>query len=33
VIDGLVPVEGRRFTTPDGVPNLPLMLGVVATRG
>jgi ubiquinone/menaquinone biosynthesis C-methylase UbiE len=24
--------EGRRFTTPDGAPSLPLMLGVVATR-
>jgi len=33
VIGGLVEGEGRRFTTPDGVPNLPLMLGVVATRG
>jgi SAM-dependent methyltransferase len=28
----LVEREGRRFTTPDGVPDLPLMLGVVATR-
>ncbi len=28
----LVEREGRRFTTPDGVPNLPLMLGVVARR-
>ena len=24
--------EGRRFTTPDGTPDLPLMFGVVATR-
>lgn len=35
--DGLVPegTEGlaaRRFTTPPGVPNLPLMLGLVARR-
>ena len=28
----LVEREGRRFTMPDGAPNLPLMLGVVATR-
>lgn len=28
----LVEREGRRFTTPDGTPNIPLMLGVVATR-
>lgn len=28
----LVEREGRRFTMPDGVPNLPLMLGVVAVR-
>jgi SAM-dependent methyltransferase len=28
----LVEGEGRRFTTPDGVPNLPLMLGVAAKR-
>ncbi len=28
----LVEREGRRFTMPDGVPNLPLMLGVVANR-
>jgi SAM-dependent methyltransferase len=28
----LVEREGRRFTTPDGVPNLPWMLGVVAKR-
>ncbi|MFS8070288.1 MAG: class I SAM-dependent methyltransferase, partial [Byssovorax sp.] len=32
VNQALVPREGRRFTTPDGAPNLPLMLGVVATR-
>lgn len=31
VIQTLVEQEGRRFTTPDDVPNLPLMLGVVAT--
>lgn len=29
---GLVPIEGRRFTTPPGVPSLPLMLGLVARR-
>ena len=28
----LVEREGRRFTMPDGVPSLPLMLGVVARR-
>jgi SAM-dependent methyltransferase len=28
----LVEREGRRFTMPDGMPSLPLMLGVVATR-
>ena len=28
----LVEREGRRFTTPDGTPNLPLMFGAVATR-
>lgn len=28
----LVEREGRRFTTADGVPNLPLMLGVVAKK-
>ncbi|MEP7119979.1 MAG: class I SAM-dependent methyltransferase [Byssovorax sp.] len=27
----LVEGEGRRFRTPEGVPDLPLMLGVVAT--
>jgi SAM-dependent methyltransferase len=32
VIRSLVEGEGRRFTTPEGVPDLPLMLGVVATR-
>ncbi|MBI1944257.1 MAG: class I SAM-dependent methyltransferase [Deltaproteobacteria bacterium] len=30
VHDGLVPLEGRRFTTPPGVPSLPLMLGLAA---
>ncbi|MCC7072647.1 MAG: class I SAM-dependent methyltransferase [Deltaproteobacteria bacterium] len=29
---GLVAAEGARFTTPPGVPSLPLMLGVVARR-
>jgi len=29
----LVEREGRRFTAPDGLPDLPLMFGVVATRG
>ena len=29
---GLVPAEGARFTTPSGVPNLPLMLGLAARR-
>ncbi len=28
----LIEREGRRFTTPDGTPDLPLMFGVVATR-
>lgn len=28
----LVEREGRRFTPPDGAPDLPLMFGVVATR-
>jgi SAM-dependent methyltransferase len=32
VIRSLVEREGRRFTTPDGVPSLPLMLGVVAKK-
>ena len=32
VNQALVEREGRRFTTPDGIPSLPLMRGVVATR-
>lgn len=32
VIRSLVEREGRRFTMPDGVPNIPLMLAMVATR-
>lgn len=28
----LVEREGRRFTTPDGTPNIPLMFAAVATR-
>ncbi len=29
---GLVPLEGARFTTPPGVPSLPLMVGLAARR-
>ena len=32
VFEGMKPLEGRRYTVPDGAPAMPLMLGLVAQK-
>ena len=32
VFDGMQRIEGNRYVMPKGLPSMPLMLGIVATR-